>query len=381
MRTASLPGFTVSADFAKGRVVLAVRGEVDIVTAPELAAILDAVIDRGHRIVVLDLSELEFMDASGLRVIIHGAQRLAPAGGELALRSPSRLVLRMLDITGLTSLVGLEQPSPDARRLGREEPARTSAGQTSTAVDDLAQRLRTVVTVPAADDVIEGVLRLVVALARGAVGGADGVSVTLRRHGVLTTVAASDQTIADMDSDQYATGQGPCIDAALHGRGFHVESLDTEARWPAFTPRAKALGINAILSSPLQRRGEPIGALNIYARTATAFTPTDREVAALLATETSTLLGRTGANATDEQVAERLAEALAARQVIAQAQGVIMQRDGVAEDDAYTTLRRTSLTAGMPLRQQAEHLVASVQRLRREPQPEPEPVQGGVHHG
>jgi hypothetical protein len=99
--------------------------------------------------------------------------------------------------------------------------------------------------------VVDGALRLVVALARAAVGGADGVSVSLRRHGHLTTVAASDRTIEEMDASQYATGQGPCVDASLEGQRFYSEALDVEQRWPSFTPRARALGINAILSSPL----------------------------------------------------------------------------------------------------------------------------------
>jgi len=92
---------------------------------------------------------------------------------------------------------------------------------------------------PADPDVVDGVLRLVVALARASVGGADGVSVSLRRHGRLATVAASDQTISDMDASQYATGEGPCVDASVNGRWFHAESLDSETRWPAFTPRLK----------------------------------------------------------------------------------------------------------------------------------------------
>ena len=129
-----------------------------------------------------------------------------------------------------------------------------------------------------------------VALARATVGGADGVSVSLRRHGHLATVAASDQTISDMDASQYATGEGPCVDASVKGRWFHAESLDTETRWPAFTPRAQALGINAILSSPLLVEDRPVGALNIYSRTAMAFAPKDQELASVFAAEASLVL-------------------------------------------------------------------------------------------
>jgi GAF domain-containing protein len=103
-------------------------------------------------------------------------------------------------------------------------------------------------------------------------------------------VAASDATVSAMDSDQYATGEGPCVDASVSGHWFHAESLDRERRWPAFTPKARQLGINAILSTPLLAGDQPVGALNIYSRTEGAFTTEDQELAAVFATETSAFL-------------------------------------------------------------------------------------------
>lgn len=374
MSRSSLSGFNVSVAFVEDRAVLGIRGEVDILTAPDLGALVDAVIDQGHRFVVLDLAALDFMDASGLRVIARAARRLIPVAGELAIRSPSRMVRRILDLTGLTAVVRLEYPEPAQGRLGREQAV---AAATTTAPDSLAHRLETVTAIPAANDVIAGALRMVVALARAAVGGADGVSVSLRRHGRLATVAASDQTISEMDVGQYATGQGPCVDASVQGRWFHVESLDTETRWPAFTPRAQALGINAILSSPLLARDQPMGALNIYSRTPAAFTPTDQKLASVFATEVSTILTDAGMDLADEQLAGRVNEALLTRQVIAQAQGVIMQRDGVDDDAAYTALRRMSLVSGMTLREEADSILTVASRPHPAHGSEPEPL----HHG
>ena len=94
-------------------------------------------------------------------------------------------------------------------------------------------------------------------------------------------MAASDQTITEMDADQYLTAEGPCVDASIQGRWFHAGSLETETRWPSFTPRARALGIMAILSSPLKALGRPVGALNIYSRTASTFDVEAQEAAAV----------------------------------------------------------------------------------------------------
>ena len=141
---------------------------------------------------------------------------------------------------------------------------------------------------------VDGALHLVVHLTLVTVSGADGVSASLRRHGRLATVAASDETISDMDANQYFTGEGPCVDASVNGHWFHVESLDQETRWPEFVPRAKKLGINAILSTPLLAQSRPVGALNIYSRTPGAFDTKDQELASMFATEASAILGAAG---------------------------------------------------------------------------------------
>jgi hypothetical protein len=94
---------------------------------------------------------------------------------------------------------------------------------------DLVHGLLSVAAIPANQDVLDAALRLVVALARVTVNGADGVSVSLVRHGTLTTVAASDETVKGMDRDQYATGEGPCVAAATEGHGSTSSRSTTSA--------------------------------------------------------------------------------------------------------------------------------------------------------
>jgi len=114
-------------------------------------------------------------------------------------------------------------------------------------------------------------LEVVTALAQATVGGADGASVSLARHGRIGTVAATDETVAQMDRDQYATGQGPCLAAAGEGHLFHVESVDEEWRWPDFVPRARTGGIGSILSTPLRATADQsVGALSAAPAQSTA---------------------------------------------------------------------------------------------------------------
>ena len=83
------------------------------------------------------------------------------------------------------------------------------------------------------------------------------------------------------------------------------------------------------------------------------------------------MLTSAGVDVTDEQLSSRCNEALATRRVIAQAEGVIMERDGVEADEAYSMLCDCSRTSNRPLREWAEDVVASTQRPRRGTESEP----------
>lgn len=346
--------FSISLDFIGEQCVLAARGQLDAGAVTELSTLLEVVIANGYPSIVMDLADLDFMSSAALAVIAAAAHHLDELDRQLTIVSPSAAVWRLLDVAGMTHLTRPRPTEPTVDHLG---PASARSGHHH---DGNGGRDREAVTGLASDSgVVDGALRLVVSLARATVGGADGVSVSLRRHGHLTTVAASDRTIEEMDASQYATGQGPCVDASIEGRRFYAEALDVEQRWPSFTPRARALGINAILSSPLLASERPVGALNIYSRSPSAFGPDDQRLASVFASEASVIVADAGVDVSDDQQALRIRGALRTRQIIAQAQGVLMEREGIGEDMAYRRLRLFSQATGRPLRDRAVEVVAS----------------------
>lgn len=349
-------GFRVDMNFTEFEVVLGISGDLNVHSAPELDAIFESIFDRGHDSVVLDLSGVGFMDRHGLKVITDAARHLRSFGAVLALRSPSAEIRRILNSSGLAEIVQPEIAGTDGSQLGPEQTivahhARVrSTPEAAPAIATSTER-----------ELLDSALNLVVNLARMSVGGADGVSVSLLREGQIETVAASDQTILQMDAGQYATREGPCLDASVEGRWFHVNSLDKETRWPAFIPMAQALGISAILSNPLRASGRPVGALNIYSRAVAAFGPREQALAAAFAIETSAILSHAGLGTSDAIRARRVHNALRSREVIAQAQGIMMERESVNENAAFDNLRRISQQTSRPLRERAEDVVASTQ--------------------
>jgi anti-anti-sigma regulatory factor len=365
--TKDTPDFGAVTNFEGDEATIALRGTTQG-AAFELGAILDAAIDRQPASMILDVSELDFLGPAGLLAISNAEKRLASLGIALTLRSPSDLVNRLLGIMESAESSRLERALPEHGHLGPEQLGESGVLSQRFGSSLSGEDLRRVTALPAAPEVIDGALRLIVELARISIRGADGVSVSLLRHGVLSTVAASDQTIMAMDADQYSTGQGPCVDASIKGHWFHAESLDTEIRWPAFTPQARSLGIKAILSSPLRAFEKPVGALNIYSRTAESFEVKDQESAAVFAQQASVILSDARAGVSDTQMAIRFQEALRSRELITLAKGIILGREGIDEESAFSALLRLAHAQGVPLRERAEAMVLSAKQPELEPE-------------
>lgn len=87
--------------------VLAVRGEVDVYTAPRLReTLVDLVSDGANRIVV-DLEGVDFLDSTGIGVLVGGLKRVRTHGGELVLVCTQQRILKVFEITGLTTIFAI----------------------------------------------------------------------------------------------------------------------------------------------------------------------------------------------------------------------------------------------------------------------------------
>ncbi|MBA2609592.1 MAG: STAS domain-containing protein [Actinobacteria bacterium] len=92
---------SVTTSNADGQTVIAAVGEVDAASADVLrSAIFEVVDGSGESNVAIDMSEVSFIDSSGLRVLIAGYKAVEAAGGALTVQAPSDAVVRLLEITG-----------------------------------------------------------------------------------------------------------------------------------------------------------------------------------------------------------------------------------------------------------------------------------------
>ncbi|HUJ35402.1 MAG TPA: STAS domain-containing protein [Solirubrobacteraceae bacterium] len=84
-----------------GGVVLALSGELDVVSAPELAQRLDEALAEADAHVKLDLAELAFVDSAGVSVLIKAKQDAESGGRTLVLARPTEQVRRVFALVGL----------------------------------------------------------------------------------------------------------------------------------------------------------------------------------------------------------------------------------------------------------------------------------------
>lgn len=122
-----LPGFSCVAS-AEGRSVtrILVTGELDIATTPQLAAALSSPAN-GSGLVILDLRQVTFIDATGLALILGAASRLRSADRRLALIPGPRSVQRLFEMTRTDRQLDF-LTAPDANRLSSNGDLQTSRG-------------------------------------------------------------------------------------------------------------------------------------------------------------------------------------------------------------------------------------------------------------
>ncbi|USX56468.1 ANTAR domain-containing response regulator [Lentzea sp. HUAS12] len=192
---------------------------------------------------------------------------------------------------------------------------------------------------------------------------ADVVSLTLRSpDGAVFTPVHTAVVAAELDEVQYRTGEVPCVDAADLTGPAHAASddLTTEERWPQFAAAAVQAGYRSVHSTALllsQVADQPTGALNIYLRGNHRLDDPQRHTALLLAMHASLAL----AHARNAELARlhktQLRKAIDSRDVIGQAKGILMQRQGITADEAFSVLRTTSQHLNVKLVEIARNLV------------------------
>jgi GAF domain-containing protein len=196
-------------------------------------------------------------------------------------------------------------------------------------------------------------LRAGIAMAVGT-APCDQASITMLGPGrTVETVASSDGRITKADMLQYEEDEGPCLDAVWTNGVFEVPDLAADARWPRWTARAADLGIGGLLAVHLYT-DTALGALNLYSERPRVYDDTDLEAARIVAAHASVVLAYT-------RKTQDLWRAIDTRNLIGQAQGMLMAQYKLTPDTAFAVLRRYSQATNVRLAELAEELTSTGQ--------------------
>lgn len=202
------------------------------------------------------------------------------------------------------------------------------------------------------------------------VPGVTSGGISMTEKGEVVSRHPTDETVMKLDRLQSELNEGPCITAVEMPPDDGIviaQDLtgDDGTRWPRFAPRAVEAGYTSIMSTELSSEGGVRAALNLYATEPHVFDARAQMTAALFGVQAAILLY-------GSEHAANLQQAVDSRDVIGQAKGIIMERFGVSEADAFQMLVKSSQDTNMKLVDVSRWLRDEGNR-RSEPAPSDEP--------
>lgn len=209
-------------------------------------------------------------------------------------------------------------------------------------------------------DYLDRVVRAV----RTHVSGCDEVAITVLVGDRPHTAAYTTVRTLQVDAEQYALDEGPCLEAARTGREVIAGMGEADARWPDFTAEARDDGVRSLMALPMTSGGKRVGALNLFAWQPAAFDALDVSLARVAASRAADAVVAVTSLDGATRLAGQLEQAMVSRAVIEQAKGVLMAMRGIDEQTAFDVLRKQSQDRNVKLRVIAEQVVAGVVRER-----------------
>ena len=211
--------------------------------------------------------------------------------------------------------------------------------------EDLLERVADIARTLARAETLDETLQRIVDLGDNYIEGCESASITFIRNRVLTTPVFSSRMAYDVDQAQYDTGMGPCLQSIADQETVVIDDLETEERWPAWTQVALQRSVRSGISYRLflvSNDDDTMGALNMYATVPRAFDTRSQIVGQVFASHAAVALKA----AITEAGLER---ALASRDVIGQAKGILMERDKLGSEEAFDRLRQISQDRNTPV--------------------------------
>jgi GAF domain-containing protein len=208
-----------------------------------------------------------------------------------------------------------------------------------------------------AEETLEDTHGRVASLACRTLPPCDMASVTIINDGRPSTPVQTHPQAGDLDSAQYRSQRGPCLEAYNDQRAVREKIPESGDRWPEFSAVADKAGVQSVLAVPLVASDRPLGALNLYSKSPGGYDEAAEETALLFSEQAAVACANAEVYWRTYTLTEHLREALESRDVIGQAKGILMARRGCTPEAAFEALRKVSQHRNVKLRDIAEQVV------------------------
>jgi anti-sigma B factor antagonist len=113
-------GLDIATEDVESFSLIILSGEVDVYSAPKLRETIKDLVEQGKNNIVVDLGKVDFLDSTGLGVLVGGLKRVKQQDGELGLICNQEKILRIFRITGLTKVFPIYESQQDLLAKAKE---------------------------------------------------------------------------------------------------------------------------------------------------------------------------------------------------------------------------------------------------------------------
>jgi transcriptional regulator with GAF, ATPase, and Fis domain len=207
------------------------------------------------------------------------------------------------------------------------------------------------------EDGVEHTLGLVVRGAIQTVPHVEQAGISLvERGGRVEAYVPSSEVVRELDELQNELQEGPCLDSIWYEQRTLIDDMDrAKDRWPRYASAARERGIGSLMSFQLFAEHGSAGALNLYSGEPEVFDESTADAGRLFAAQAALVLH--GA-----QRIQGLHVALENRDVIGQAKGILMERFGIGQQQAFSMLVESSQNTNLKLVRVAEWLTDEAEK-------------------
>lgn len=220
--------------------------------------------------------------------------------------------------------------------------------------DDLAVALARMSRDLLAQDTVQHTLDRICAHALELVVGCEHAGILALRGRQVESLSATSNLVRQSDRLQTDLDEGPCLDAARYAEPVYRigDMTSTLSRWPRYAPKARELGVGSMMGFLLYTDEDQLGALDLYSSRPNAFTERSELVGWILASHAAVAFSSARHTA-------QLKTAIATRQSIGEALGIVMERYKISEDQAFDMLKTSSQHRQVKLRDIAEQVTVT----------------------